>query len=263
MQLISKSKVLSYFMLLAYATTLSVVSFVADLDAWLVTLLLLVVPTLFMATKIKSNTLFYGTVIWFAFSATVLWEAVGYAQGLWYGISVFDWRVFGLFPVESFLWTFSLLLFTIVSHEFFTDDKTVRFHFDVLLHRWLIWFSLAICFLGVLMATVLLRVVVSNAYALLILLTVSSLAGAFLFARARGGAVLAKAGISTLLVLPVLLMQAVLSITNVHTVFANPNQYLASISFLGELIPVEFLFFLAFVPVWVISVYEWYLDDGR
>ncbi len=258
-----KLKMATYLGLLLYVAAMSTISVLLDFDLWVVVLLLLLIPTGYLFWYLRPPSSIFLPTALSTLASTVLFEAVAYSSGLWYELSAFDFRVLGIFPIEILFWNFILQLFIIAIYEYFVDDKKINqvtFNWNNL---WLLGFLVGITAVGLIFATTLSRFVLPYALWWLLVGVIASLAGAMVLSHRQSWSVIKKAVFTTLLISPFLLMYEAVAVFNLHWVFANPAQYLYSLSLFNEIIPVERFVFMFIIPIWMVIVYESYLDDGK
>lgn len=258
-----KIKLLQYLGLIFYVAVTAIVATLADFDLWVTTTLMMLLPAFFLLWQIKISAGLLAVAAFSASVTTILFESIAYSSGLWYELSVFDTRVFGIFPLEIVFWGMSLQLLVIAVHEYFNDDKTIfkpRWSWK---NIWLVGFLSMLAILGVFSATLTSRLVVPFAIWWLVVGVAVSLVGALVLAHNSSWHIIKKSFISTLLVFPIVAIQEVVSLFNFHWVFANPTQYLATINIAGELFPLDMILLLSVMVFGLVVVYECYLDDGK
>lgn len=252
-----------YLGLLFYLAVASIVSILLDLDLWLTSVFLFGVPGMWLLWRVRPPVSLFLPVGISALAVTLLFESIAYSSGLWYELSAFETRVLGVFPIEIIFWNVVLQLLIVGMHEYFTDDRTiseVRINWKNL---WLLGFLILLSIIGVLFTTVLSKSVIPFASWWLFIGIVVSLGGAMIISHSSSRTVLKKATLTTILVLPIILIHEVVSLVSFHWVFGNANQYFANITLAGEMFPLERLIFLIIVPVWLLVIYECYLDDSK
>lgn len=257
-----KIKVATYLGLLFYLSIVASISVVSDFDLWVTIILFFGLPSIWLLWLLRPPVSLFLPVAISALATTLLFESIAYSSGLWYELSDFQVRMFGVFPLEIFFWNFATQLLIIAVHEYFSDDRLineVRINWK---NIWLLGFLVLLAVIGVLFVTTMSRVVLPFAAWWLLAGAVVSLGGAMILSHTSSRAVIKKAGLTTLLMLPILLIHELVSLFSFHWVFANPAQYLASINIAGELYPVERFLFILLIPLWIIVVYESYLDDS-
>jgi hypothetical protein len=197
-----------------------------------------------------------------ALATALLFETIAHTSGLWLSVSSLTYRVFGLFPIEALLYSTLLYFYVVFFHEFLVDDKKL---YRVIFDRkrgWLLTALVGLAFSIVLLVLLSGQFVIPYAFTLLLIGMIVALVVAALYSHHSPWRVLHKALLTTSLLLPVMVLLETIAIFNVHTVFANPMQYLFTIELLGEMIPVEQVLYMLLAPVWVVTIYELYFDDA-
>lgn len=257
-----KNKIVTYLGLLFYLTITATVSVLFNIDLWAVIALLFLLPGVWLLKKLKPSISFLLVMLISALAITFLFESIAYSSGLWYELSIFDKRIFGVFPYEIVFWTLTMQLLIIGIHEYFTDDRTFgRPHYSIK-NLWLLIFMLGLANIGIVFSILMNRVVISLAMWWLLSGAILTLIGAMILSHSTSLKIFKKALLTTGLAIPVILIHEMVSLFNFHWVFANPAQYLATINIVGEMFPLERFLFLLVIPFWLIIIYECYLDDG-
>ena len=194
---------------------------------------------------------------------TTFLEVVAYINGLWYELSPFSLRVFGLFPLESFVAAFVHILFFIVVYEYFFDDRktTGRVHPDhapFLLAGAGGLLSVALAYVYVFSG-----VFFSYPFALLILLLFVLFVVAIAMTRTDWRQLCLKTLMFAVSILPFSLVYEYIALANDLRFFANTQEYLYTLNFFGQMVPLEEIVFILIVPFWLATTYELYLDDGK
>jgi hypothetical protein len=251
---------------------LGILFYTAAAAAWLIAfdygplttaLVLLGAPIAFWWHELHPSKVFVWSAAVIAIATTIVFETVAHTSGLWLSVSPLEYRIFGLFPIETLLYSAALYFYLVFFHEFLVDDKKLyRASFDAkkkLLLSFVVGTALSIVFLILLSG----QFVIPYGFTLLLIGLIMAISVAALLSHLSPWRVLYKALLTAFLAMPVMLLLETVAVLNVHTVFANPAQYLYTIEILGELIPVEKVLYMLLAPVWVVTVYELYFDDAQ
>lgn len=229
----------------------------------LTSLVLFGLPTYILARYSAAPYAVLISVITLGAGIAILLEGVAHIYGIWYTIGVDELRLFGLIPMEVFLCSILQTLFLALLYELIFDDGVYTtsksadrftafgiFSLCVLsligIHQYLlngIFFTHSyLWILGVLVASSLATLAVHKALSLRF------------FDRLAAFCVVAA---------PPLFIGAILSVTNTHKVFAHVNDYLYTFTIGGDILPLEEIFLILVMPIFVATFYELYLDDGK
>ncbi len=258
-----KIKIAAYLGLMLYLLFGAAVSVVSDFDLWLTIVLLFGLPSVWLLWRVRPPLSLFIPVGISALATTLLFESIAYSSGLWYELSAFETRIFGIFPVEIIFWNLALQFLVVGVHEYFTDDRSVS---DIKINwknLWLLGFLILLATVGVIFATTFSRLVIPFAVWWVLLGAVVSLGGAMVLSHTASRKIIKKSILTTLLILPIVLIHEIVSLLSFHWVFANTTQYLTSVTISGELFPLERLLFLIIIPIWLVVIYECYLDDSN
>lgn len=258
-----QTQLVLYFGILFYSILATVWLVVFDQGPITTAILLLGAPIAYWWYELQPARSFIAGITIIAVATALMFETVAHTSGLWLSVSATAFRVFGLFPLETLLFSVFLYVYIIFFHEFLVDDKKLyRAVFDRKRQQLL---AVVVGVTVLVVGTVLLggRVVIPYGFTLLLVALLIATATAAAAAHTNPQRVLHKALLTTVLVLPIMILLDAIAVLNVHTVFANPAQYLFSISVLGKLLPVEQVLYMVLAPIWVVTMYELYFDDAR
>jgi hypothetical protein len=230
----------------------------------LVTLFFLsVIPlvVLWRMERLESRLLLWLLLI--SFVGTVLFGATGYINGIWYELSPSGVRVFDLIPIEAFLASFIHWLYFIVVYEYFFDDKESSSQKTNWFNQVVIAGSAVVLGLGLTYVYLFSNLILTNAFALLVLALGGVAVVALALARSFVSSLLAKTALFSLAVFPISLIYEYVSLSNNIRFFANANEYIYSFTLWDQLVPLEELLFLLLLPFVMALVYELYADDGQ
>lgn len=258
-----QAQLVLYLGILFYSSLATIWLVLFDHGPLTTALLLLGVPILFWWYELHPSRLFVGAAAAIAVATALIFETVAHTSGLWLSVSPLTFRLFGLFPVETLLVNIALYFYLVFFHEFLVDDKRLyRATFDRK-KRWLLTMVIGAAISIVCIILLSGRFVIPYAFTVLLVGLVAAIAIAAIFSHTNPTRVLHKALLTAALALPIMVLLETVAVLNVHTVFANPTQYLFSLEVLGELVPVERVFYMLLAPVWVVTVYELYFDDAQ
>lgn len=245
-----------------YMAAVSVPLVWLDAGILMLTIMFWFVPAMWFWYQEQFSLRHIGAVVAAAIAGAFFWEVAAYSNGIWYEIGSFDIRVFGMFPVEMFFWGFAYLFFILTGYEYFCDDKkTVALEWNKRTVRYALFVLTMIAVPLVYAVTDF--VYIPYAYLCLLSLTVLFTVLITIFSKAHTWSVIQKAAVFALLTVPIFILLEYVAMVNVLWVFANPAQYLFTISFAGELVPIEEFMFGLFVPFCTVVIYELCLDDGQ
>lgn len=260
---IMKVTVAEYLGLLAIFTGLAVVAVLLDLGVFGTSLVLVGLPVVWLWSQLRPPLAIAAVIAVFAVGSTLLFEAIAVSNGLWYSVPSFDLFLFGVVPIELFLATFVFNAFSLLLYEYFIDDRVLdeprgHKHF-----RWLLFFAISTTLIGALASVMLRGVVVPFAFVVLLSIVVCTLGLVVVLSHSTSRLLVRKAVTGALLLFPFYIVHELVALFNTQVVYANPTQYIYYIQLLGNDWPIEKLVFFLAVPLWLIVVYEVYLDDGE
>ncbi len=229
---------------------------------WVVTFITLL-PTLVFWYQEKLHSRLIPLLLGLTLVLTTIVEIFAYINGLWYELSPFSIRIFGLFPLEAYIAGFAHILYFIVMYEYFFDDRGNKLKEVTRNTTWLsVAFGTALALaLGYLYLFS--GLFFSYAYALFIIIGSVSFLLLVLLLHVSWKKIGKKSLLFALSFLPVSLIYEWIALSNDLRFFANYNDYLMLINIFNFAIPLEELVFIFLVPFWLAITYELYLDDGR
>lgn len=199
----------------------------------------------------------------FGAGISIVLEGIAHTYGIWYTIGVEELRLFGLIPIEVIGTSVVQTLFLVLLYELMFDDgeytedtASTRFiSFGVFfvgaltllaLHQYLlkgIFFAHSyVWILGILVASILSSLAVTHS---LTLRFFDRLCAFVCFTSVP------------------LLCGLLVSLVNTQKVFAYSHDYLYTFTVFGNMVPIEELLLVIVLPLFVATVYELYLDDGK
>lgn len=191
-----------------------------------------------------------------------LLEGVAHMYGLWYSIGISESRVFDLVPLEMLIAIVCQVVFLSLLYELLFDDGVYtprsawnRFGFFAA-------FSVAVVALIGFHRYVANDLFLDYSYLWIIgILIGSSLAILTLHKNLTVAFFDRVIDFSLIGAMP-LAIYLWLASENVHKVFGHTQEYIATVSFYGQMVPLEEIILLFALPFFVATVYEIYLDDG-
>lgn len=190
-----------------------------------------------------------------------LLEGVAHIYGLWYSIGITEARVFNIVPLEMLIVIVFQVIFLSLLYEVMFDDGVYsprsawqRFGFFAA-------FSVAVVALLGFHRYVANEVFLNYSYLWLIGVLVGSAVAVLTLHKNLTVAFFDRVIDFSLIGAIPLAMYLWIATTNVHKVFAYSQEYVATISFYGQMIPLEEIVLLFALPFFVGTIYEIYLDD--
>ena len=248
---------LTYFCLATFALT------TFDFGLLTSSLVLFGVPAYLLARYSAAPSAVVLSVVAFGAGIAILLEGIAHIYGTWYTVGVDELRIFGLIPLEvivtSILQTvFLALLYELIfdDGEYSTSSETVRFTaFGVLclcvlslvgIHQYVfngVYFSHSyIWILGILVSSTFATLAVTRSFTLRF------------FDRLFAFTAVAS--------IP-LFLSLFVAVLNTHKIFAHTHDYLYAFTFFGNVVPLEEVLLVVAMPIFVATLYELYLDDGK
>jgi hypothetical protein len=224
---------------------------------------LTLLPTLVFWFQEKLHSQLLPLLLALTLILTTVVEIFAYINGLWYEISPFNIRVFGLFPLEAYIAGFAHILYFIVMYEYFFDDRGNKVKTITHNTKWLsVTFGTALA-LALAYLYLFSGLFFSYAYALLIILGSILFLLLILFLHVSWRRIIKKALFFSIAIFPVSLIYELVALSNDLRFFANYNDYLMVFNFYNFTLPLEELLFISLIPFWLAVTYELYLDDGK
>ncbi|MCU0678008.1 MAG: hypothetical protein MUF19_00265 [Candidatus Pacebacteria bacterium] len=185
-------------------------------------------------------------------------DAVAHTTGSWYTVVGSPWRLLGV-TFESALFAIVHTLYFLVLYEFMFDDTKVR----ALSRRRLV--PAAALLVTLLVSSFYLFSVwtVSFAFSWILGLLFIVLLGLMWLAHPGDStALLQKSVFFGVFMLPLSLMFELIALDGGVRVFAFSSEYLATVTLLGQSVPVEELVLLVVWPALLVFMYECFIDNG-
>ncbi len=239
----------------------AVVAFVALLFSWPVPFslfLLCGVPLLLLVFEFELPLARLLAAVGILSVVALILDAVAHTTGSWYTVVGSPWRFFGV-TFESALFAFVHTLYFLVLYEFMFDDTKVR----ALARRRTV--PVVALLVTMLVSSFYLFSVWTVSFAftwILVLLFVALLGLMWLAHPGDSTTLLQKSALFGLLMLPLSLTFELVALDGGVRVFAFTSEYLATISLVGQTVPVEELVLLVVWPALLAFMYECFIDDG-
>jgi hypothetical protein len=191
----------------------------------------------------------------------VILEGVAHVYGLWYSLGSTELRLFGILPVEMIVAvTLQVLFFGLLYEVLFDDGSYTEVSAQKRFGYFVVFTAAAV---GLMVLQVFLRSEALLTYSYLWLIG-SLVAASFtiVFLHRQFSIAFIDRVFDFMLIAAVPSALALwIAAHNVHKVFGNPHEYLATFSLFGEVVPVEEVALLFALPCLVAVCYELYLDD--
>jgi hypothetical protein len=226
-------------------------------------LVLFGLPAYLLARYSAISSPLFLVIVLFASSMAVLLESIAHIYGIWYVLGVEEIKLFGLVPLEVLVSSIVQIIFLVLLYEFIFDDGDYAI---TNLHQRLVSFCL---FFGSALLLVVLHIYVLGgvytqySYLWIVGILVASSLAMLATHKALTLHFFDRLSIFTLYSFIPLGFGLLLSVTNIHKVFAYQEAYLYSFQFFGSSIPLEEILLVLALPLFVATVYEIYLDDGK
>lgn len=192
-----------------------------------------------------------------------LLEGIAHMYGLWYSIGVLEARVFNIVPLEMLIAIVFQVIFLSLLYEVLFDDGIYsprsawqRFGFFAA-------FSVAVVFLIGFHRYVANEIFLNYSYLWMIGILVMSAVAVLTLHKNLSVAFFDRVIDFSLIGAMPLAIYLWLAVTNVHKVFAHTQEYVATVSFFGQSVPLEEIILLFVLPFFVATIYEIYLDDRQ
>lgn len=220
-------------------------------------------PSYLLARYSAISSQLFLVIVLFASGLAVLLESTAHIYGIWYVLGVEEIKLFGLVPVEVLMASVVQTIFLVLLYEFIFDDGNYAV---TNIHQRLVSFCL---FFGATLALCVVHIyILGGVYTQYSYLWIVGILVACSLAMLATHKALTlhffdRLSIFTLYCSIPLGFALVLSVTNIHKVFAYQEAYLYSFQFFGSSIPLEEILLILALPLFVATVYEIYLDDGK
>jgi hypothetical protein len=226
-------------------------------------LVLFGLPSYLLARYSAISSPLFLVIVLFASGMAILLESLAHLYGIWYVLGVEEIKLFGLVPIEVLISSIVQIIFLVLLYEFIFDDGDYTVT-DI--HQRLISFCL---FFGAAFLLVVLHVYVVGgvytAYSYIWIVGVLAVSALAMLATHKALTLrfFDRLSIFTLYCAIPLGFGLLLSVVNIHKVFAYKEVYLYSFSLFGNAVPLEEILLILTLPLFVATVYEIYLDDAK
>lgn len=256
-------KLALYLGLLFYSVIAA--AFLIFFDAAFITAVvsLFFVPIAWWWHELYPSKFFIYSALAIALSATLFFESLAHLSGAWYRVGEGVFRLFGLFPLESFFVLLVQFVFVVFLHEFFVDDKKMHYLKLNSKRKKLLIFTGLVGACGIVLPFIFSNISITYGFWWILTGFLVVTAGASFLAHRSPKHIIEKALLTAVLALPIFLLFEAVSVFNIYTVYANTSQYLYSFNFWGETVPIEKILELFFSPIWIVAIYELYFDDAK
>lgn len=254
---------LEYFLLVLFSAFSALILIVSNAPILGVAVVLFLAPLIIMWQRIDMRTRLLVPLSMLALSATVVMQSFAYRQGLWYEITPTNIMMFGTGPLESYVFACFLIVYFIVMYEYFFDDSYSRATrgFQKAMQVGVLGSLLAVSFGYVLISS---PAIVNNGFAILVgFLSFSLVALASVRYQLLNKTIFRKAFFFAVAMLPISLLSEFVLLNNNIRIYAHANDYLHSFTFFGHILPLEEVFLLLLLPMWIVVLYELCIDDGK
>lgn len=253
---------LEYFLLLLYFVFSAVILIMTQAPLLGVALVLFLAPMMVVWQQLHLKTRLLMPLSVIAIAVTVVLQVFAYSQGIWYEITPTNIWVFGAGPLESYIFAAILIMYFTVMYEYFFDDKTNRgTSLTKAFQIALLSVVLAVAF-GYVFLTA--DVIVQHGFAILVgFLAFGLIALGSIRQQLLDRSVLRKAVLFSCAMLPIGLIAELVLLSNNIRIYAHLNEYVATLSYFGYTLPIEEIFLLLLLPMWIVIIYELCFDDGR
>ncbi len=194
--------------------------------------------------------------------STTFFELYAHFYGAWYTLGNLP-RLGQYFTAEAFLASFIQVLYMITLYEFFCDDKKTAARLPG--RAWGVLIT-ALAFSGVVSALYIFPLFFVSYAFLVLLLTSSALTMLWIGTRRTQIPFLmlvTRLGLFLAIWLPIVAVYELVAVATGARIYANSHEYVAMFTILGNHIPIEALLLAVLSPVWVVTLYELHVDDGR
>jgi hypothetical protein len=222
------------------------------------TIFFCVLPAIFLLIKNKkySKKIAINGLL-FMLPAVIVLEILAHSSNTWYETTIFPFRVFNLFPLESFLWGTGYYLLIVAGYEYFFDKKNkqkTNSQFKILLI--LTYLGLLGTLICIIFYPNLLAIPYFYTIFLVIILVLTIIAAIMSPTIFKKGAL-----VSLIILIPSILHEYVSSKLG-HWIFTQ-GHHLGYVNVLDITLPIEELIWLPLFPIWIVLFYEFFQDDFK
>ncbi len=191
----------------------------------------------------------------------VLFEGIAQIYGLWYSLGVDEVRLFGIISFEMLISVTLQVLFLGLLYEVFFDDGVYTPRSAWQRMTFFAVFAVAVIGLLVMQLFIFKGFFLENSYLWIIGSIVASSLATLALHKELSVPLFDKLIDFTLVASLPMALSLWLASTNVHKVFGYTNEYIATFSLYGQMVPLEEILLVFALPFFVATVYEMYLDD--
>jgi hypothetical protein len=210
---------------------------------------------LFKNKEYKNKNLFESFL--FMLPVVVVLETFAHSSKAWYESTLFSFRIFNLFPLESFLWGISYYILLIATYEYFFDKKNKpKFNKRFKIALAFVYFALIITLICLFFFPTLLTIPYFYTVFLttiLILTAIAAIKSPVIFKR---GSLL-----SLFFLIPGILHEYI-SLKLGHWLFTE-GFHIGYLTISNHIIPIEEIFWIPLFPIWIALFYEFFQDDFK
>ena len=254
-----KSKVLELVLLFAYFVIMFLLAWHLRINFLTISLTYFGIPAFYYLFKCKNinQKTFLQTLLLTA-SATLIVETIAHSSKSWFVPTIFSFRIYNVFPLESYIWCITYCLFMIVFYEYFFDKGKILTKIKPSM-KWLLGITWMIV-IGVGSLAIFHPTVLSIPYfytafiALFILLNVIVLS--------KKPKLYKKMSLLSLFLFIPSILHELVSLELGHWSFTR-GFHIGYVELLGYVFPFEELIWFLVVPITILVVYELFMDDGK
>tara|TARA_B100000745_G_C20146277_1_gene393082 strand:- start:836 stop:1615 length:780 start_codon:yes stop_codon:yes gene_type:complete len=253
--------VLLFSIIVLYYTLALWSLFVFDAGMLVSALVLFAVPALALARFTVAPPMVLLSVTVLGAGVAFLLEGIAHMYGLWYSIGIMETRVFNLVPLEMLIVIVFQVVFLALLYEVFFDDGIYsprsawqRFGFFAV-------FSVAVVVLIGIQRYVADSIFLPYSYLWMIGILVGSALAILILHKSLSVPFFDRIIDFSLIAAVPSGIYLFLASANVYKVFGYTQEYIATISFYGQSVPLEEIILLFALPFFIGTVYEVYLDD--
>ena len=246
-----------------YFTLASWGLYIFDIGLLGTSLILFGLPSFLLARYSAISSPLFLVIVLFASGMAVLLESLAHLYGIWYVLGVEEIKLFGLVPLEVLATSIIQIIFLVLLYEFIFDDGDYKVT-DI--HKRLLSFCLffvSVVILVIFHIYLLGGVYTAYSYIWIVGILIASALAMLATHKALTLRFFDRLSLFTLFCSIPLSFGLILSVVNIHKVFAYKEAYLYSFSLFGNTIPFEEILLIFALPLFVATVYEMYLDDAK
>ncbi len=219
------------------------------------------VPSILLAYYSYAPAVVLITVSAIGIGLSMLLESVAHIYGLWYTLGAAETRLFGLVPAETMIAAMMQSIFFVLLYELFFDDGVYnRSSLRTRMGSFLL-FTFAAMLLIMIQQYWLAGFFLTYSYVWMVLVICACVVAAMGVYRYYSITFFNRIRNFTLLAAIPSAMAMALAVINTHKVFANPEQYIFTLTIFEEMVPFEEVLLIFAVPFLIATIYELYLDD--